>query len=132
MSDLNRANVTRFVYEQLRNRSFRSKLKVTSSEGATPIVVALPSDPTSTLLSELDAVGGAANVVLPVGDGVLIFGMHQADGDDTEDIPTLTERCTVGVFLARVVSDGGRGRYKFRGLGSDHESGRAELLGLAS
>jgi hypothetical protein len=127
-----RQRVTKLVYENLADRSFRDLLTATAPDGSRPVIVALPADPLRDLLHKLEAVGRAGNVVLPKANGFVVIAISNDDPDDSDEPATLTPDCTVGVFFARVWSDGGEGSYRFivKGPGTHREGGRAELVAL--
>ena len=129
-----RQHLTETVYRNLADRSFRELLTATVPDGSRPVIVALPTDSVQMLLGKLEAAGGAGNVVVPKANGFVVVAMgkdhdpHAGDGD----VAALTHECTVGVFIARVLSDGGEGTYRFvvQGPGTQKGSGRAELVAV--
>lgn len=132
MRDSERQELSRFVYQHLRERDFRDRLVASAPDGTKPIITVLPSDRTHDLLKNLAALGGAANVVLGVANGVLIFVMEQTGEAAQDDVHVLTADCTVGVLLARVMVDGDKGQYRFASPGDENGVGWAELVGLKS
>lgn len=131
MCDVDRGSVTQFVYNHLRKPEFRRQLHAVREDGSRPIVVLLASDPIDRLVDELDALGSRANVVMGLGSGVLIFTLDEAD-DDRETVD-ITGDCTVGVFVARMLTEDGPVGYRFvrRSAGAGEHSGHAELVGAA-
>lgn len=126
-----RALVTRSVYENLADRQFRECLTATAADGSHPIMVVLADDPMRDLLDKLTAVGGIGNVVMPRVNGFLVVSMAADATDDATDdaVENLTPDCTVGVFFARVFSDcGGSYRFVVEDDGRRRESGHAELV----
>jgi hypothetical protein len=124
-----RQQVTQLVYRNLADRSFRDLLTASAPDGGRPLVVALPGDPMSDVLGKLDAAGRAANVVTPQANGffVIAFTTDRGESDVDEDEPAeLTAACTMGVFAARLLGDGGEARYRFR----RRESGQAKLVAV--
>lgn len=131
MADDLRQRVTKLVYKNLADRAFRELLTATAPDGFRPVVVALPTDPVRNLLHKLEAAGHAANVVMPKANGFVVIAISD-DVADGEQAARIRPECTVGVFLARVLSDGREGSYRFvvEGPGAHRERGRAELVAL--
>ena len=71
--DVDRDALAKFVYDRLLDSSFRSRLTVRAADGTRPIVCVLASDPVLRLLHELQAAGGAANVVVGLRNGAMSF-----------------------------------------------------------
>lgn len=140
MPDMDRAELGRLVYRRLTDSGFRTRLKATAPDGTRPIIVTLRTDPVSTLLGHLAAVGGAGNVVVPTLNGVVILAMqatHDIDppGRDVAE-PLLCDDCTVGVLLERLKLDVTAGQpvlYHFvvAGPGSRVDRAHAEVVAVA-
>ncbi len=131
MDDVDRSDVTEFVYRRLADPCFRERLTATASDGTRPIVVALRDDPMSRLIADLDQLGGSGNVVMPMLNGFVVIAMRADDDDCAGEVHTLTPDCTVGVFCARLQADGDHAVYRFAIEGPDRrESGRAEVVAL--
>ncbi|HSH61280.1 MAG TPA: hypothetical protein VK988_16890 [Acidimicrobiales bacterium] len=132
MDDVDRSDVTEFVYQRLADPCFRERLTATASDGTRPILVALRDDPMSRLTADLDQLGGSGNVVMPMLNGFVVIAMRADHDDDCADeVHTLTRDCTVGVFVARLQADGDSAVYRFAIEGSDRrEGGRAEVVAL--
>lgn len=134
MPDMDRAEVTRFVYDKLADPQFRDRLTAVGPDGDHPIVIAMRDDLMSQVIRDVDAVGRSANVIVPILNGLMAFtmtGWADADGAgaDAKNPHDVTALCTVGVFIARIAEDG-PASYRFHG--DDHvEAGTAELVAVA-
>jgi hypothetical protein len=132
-----RQHLTKVVYRNLADRGFRDLLTATAPEGSRPLIVALAGDSMHEVMGKLHAAGNAGNVVVPKANGFLVIAMT-ADGADQpvqredEKPAELTSGCTMGVFAARLLGDGGEGYYRFRTPRSEsgRESGQAKLVAL--
>lgn len=69
---MDRAATIRYVYQRLLDPAFRQRLRGINAEGDHPIVVALQDDSIDTVVSQVRALGGVSNVVIPTLNGVLI------------------------------------------------------------
>jgi len=106
MGDL-REEVLRSVHRRLPDRAFAKKLTVRGDDGMTPVVVVLSTDPVAHLLDEVIAIGGSANVVANVLDGLIVFAMETAAAPCLDSPPDqLSTECTVGVLLAHLIEQG--------------------------
>ncbi len=136
MDDVERAAITRLVYRRLTDPGFRDRLTAKASDGTRPIVVVLPGDSLERLLADVERLGGAANVVLPVLNGVVVIAMAASANSDAIDpgVAQLTSDCTVGLFFARLRIDGDEAAYRFVMERPDHrrDAGSAEMVALTS
>ena len=138
---MDRASITRMVYSRLATeRDFRRRLTAAAPDGIHPIIVALPDQPVDYLLRDLASVGGAANVVIPALNGLVVLAMTQDAADDAgvrSAVPRLRSDCTVGVLLTRLHVDlgGSPGEMSYRfvvtGPDSAETPTRAEFVALA-
>lgn len=133
-----RAEVTRLVYRRLAEPAFRERLLVQDDEGTHPIIVALRSDTVGSLVSEVAAVGGAANVAIPALNGVVFVAMvgeparpARSATKGTARAKHLSASCTVGVFLEQLGYDGGEGRYRFVIEGPERQRERVSAQAVA-
>ena len=132
IADMDRAEITRSVYQRLADPRFRARLTATAPDGTRPILIALRTDPMSALLDQLDAVGRAASVVVPYLNGFFLLTMHE-DADASDDaVQPLTADCTVGVFLARMLTEDQPTVYGFQRPNRSSETGTAELVALGA
>lgn len=134
MPSVTRSDVQRHVYELLRRGDFRKKMKVRDADGSHPIVVAVPSDHAADVLDEVSAIGGRANLIVPLADGLAVCSVEM-DSPTGPSLRAAAESlagdCTIGVFLARVVADGGEGRYGFVMDRPGQAHGTAALTGVS-
>jgi len=138
MASVDRAAITKFVYQRLADPSFRDCLTAKARDGSRPIIVALRDDPVRALLADVAAMGGTANVAIPALNGVVVLAVkpepvrHRASGSEPKP-EYLTADCTVGVFLERLRLDGGEATYRFVVRGPDRKTkhGSAEVVALA-
>lgn len=130
---LDRQAIMELAYRKLRDPAWRSRLTAHAPDGSRPIVFALADDPMQKVVKDADNVGGSANVVLPVLNGIAVFTIEDATPEDLANgAPRITEECTVGLFFQRLVADGGHATYCLPSAGNEHsDSGRAELVALA-
>lgn len=134
MRSVRRKTLHRFIHELLGNDpSFRKELRATAPDGSRPVVVALRGDSVSSVLTEVEARGGAGNVIVPWLNGIVAISMSRLPDDAEEGgAHAITPRCTVGVFLERVFQDGG-GTYEFVLEHSGHrDRGTAEAVAIAN
>ncbi len=139
MHDMDRAAINRMVFHKLSDRAFRQRLTAVAPDGTRPIVAALPSDQLSELIGPIVAVGGGANIVVPWLNGILAFTLfveHRPDDVPADvDVEGHLGDCTLGVFLARLLVDGGGGRFAyavtFTDVGGEPTQARAELVAVA-
>lgn len=135
MASMDREQVLRFVYRRLADPALRARLIVRDSEGTSPLLVALREDKMRDVLADLSAMGGAANLVVPLLNGVAILALsadEAVDRDEPSPGDLLAAECTVGVLLERLHMDGDEARYAFvmHEQGS-HRHGQAELIAIA-
>lgn len=147
MRDVDRAAVTKYVYKRLADANFRDRLIAAAPDGTRPIAVALREDPLGSLLSHIDNLGGACNVVVPLLNGIVVVAFEisstppssaQKSRSKTGKTPMLTTACTVGVFIERLrldAMDAGEATYAFRVEGdkpsSEAVTGKAGVVALA-
>jgi hypothetical protein len=137
MVDVDRDAVGRFVFGRLASDAeFRARLTATAPDGSRPILVALPGDRMSSVLANLDAFGGAGNVVVPLYGGVVVLAMRNAAprvvGAFEPSDRDITPDCTVGVFLQRVSGDADQSGYRFIFEHDGHtDAGTAELVAIS-
>lgn len=144
MADVDRAAVTEYVYKRLSDATFRGRLTATAPDGTRPIAVVLRDDPLGPLLTHIEHLGGACNVVVPLLNGIVVIAFEVADTpperprrsrSERSKSPMLTTACTVGVFVERLRLDEGGATYAFelqRDLPSNEAiSGKAEVVALA-
>lgn len=131
MGDVDREALTRIVYQHLSNRRFSERLVARAADGTRPILVSVPDDRLEPLIHDVMAVGGAANVALPYLNGFVVFALT-VDADRSDIAPRLATDCTVGLFFARLRSDGEHAAYRFVLENADHtDAGCAEMVAVA-
>lgn len=133
MLDMDRMTATEFVHRKLVDRKFLDLLTAEAEDGSRPIVIAMREDLMESVVHEVVAAGGTANVFVPYLNGFQIMAMHgTTDSEPDEVAESITASCTVGVFMQRVTQDGG-GTYGFVIEGDQHrDAGSAALTGIAS
>ena len=114
MERVDRDALTSEVLGRLADPSFARLLRATTADGARPIVVARREDAFADVLSEVDAAGGAGNLVVPLSQGYIIvtiaIGAASPKDRKGHQPEHLTAQCTVGVLLARLLEDGDQER----------------------
>jgi len=141
---MDRAAMTRLVYQRLADPGFRRLLHATAPDGTRPIIVVMPDDPILGLLHQVRAAGGSGNVVFPALNGVVVLTMEAASDATSTDIEgaegdvtpsPLRSDSTVGVFLERLRLDvafsGPAVSYEFIVEGTDERTERAEAKVVA-
>ncbi len=143
MPDMDRAAMTRLVYQRLARPEFRKRLSATAPDGTRPIIVVMRDDPVRTLIDQVRAVGGASNVVLPALNGIMVVAMEAELGSVSADArggitpELLRDDSTVGVLFERLVLDMASGgpevNYTFvlEGPNERTEHGEAKVVALA-
>lgn len=132
-----RADVTRSLYANLKDREFRARLEAVDQDGDYPLVVVLPDDLMRDVIGKLHSVGGNGSLVMPKAGGFMVVSMIHTPLDEMvatcgHSPADLTPDCTVGAFFARVFSDGDEGgAYQFMDdAGTVQERGHAELVAV--
>jgi hypothetical protein len=143
--DLNRAQLTRLVYQHLTDPEFRSRVNAESAAGERPIVVALRDDVLGDLIDRIRHDGGSCNVVYPALNGFVVLAMTVGPAtvlpvvdDEAAAVvqgPLLKGDCTLGVLFERLRLDIGASQemtYQVVGDGEAEkvEQGRAEVVAL--
>ena len=142
MPDMDRAAMTRLVYQRLANLEFRERLHATAPDGTRPIIVAMREDLIRTLIDQVRTVGGAGNVVFPALNGIVVVAMEAEFGSLSADTRGITpallrDDSTVGVIFERLVLDmtsgGPEVTYTFvlEGPNERTEHGEAKVVALA-
>lgn len=135
MADMDRDQLLAHVYRRLADGKLGAKMTARAEDGSKPVVVALASDSFSSLLTNVSAAGGYANVAASVLDGLIVFSLRveeaDDDGDNTDPATMLDPGCTVGVLVARMIQDRGLTHaYRCPNLGSHGAAGgRATTTG---
>jgi hypothetical protein len=138
MRDMDRAELTKAVYNKLTESRFRERLTATAPDGSRPITVALREDSIRSLLERIELVGGSSNVVVPTLNGFVVISVVGESGrkrstDQRPDV--LNGHCTVGVFMERLRLDGPHGEavtylFEVKDRAQKTERGRAELVAV--
>jgi hypothetical protein len=125
--------VRQLVYRRLADRSFRERLAARAGDGSRPVLIAMPHDALESTIQRVRAQGGAANVVLPLLNGIVVIVMRTEEFDANESaLPRLASDCTLGLFFSRLHLDGNDAAYRFVVDGTDRqEGGRAEAVAVA-
>lgn len=135
MDDVDRTEITRYVFDRLADPRWRQMMTVANKDGEKPVLVALRSDKVGRVLDNVMKAGGAANTVVPHLGGYVIITMEAANQSRPgKPKGNLSRDCTVGVLLEQLHLDGGGSTYSFStdAKGTKAASaGRAELVGLA-
>lgn len=143
MPDMDRAAMTRLVYQRLVNLEFRERLQATAPDGTRPIIVAMREDPIRALIEQVKAAGGSGNVVFPALNGIMVVTMEAELGSVSTDTrgdvtpALLRDDSTVGVLFERLVLDmasmGPEVNYTFvlEGPNARTERGEAKVVALA-
>jgi hypothetical protein len=140
MVDMDREAITKFVYQRLADPGFRDCLSAGAPDDTRPIVVALRGDAVRGLIDQIVAVGGAANVVIPALNGIVVLVLQAEERRGRKrgepQAPLLKDDCTVGLLFERLRIDilGNRETaYGFVVEGPDRrrEQGRAEIVAVA-
>lgn len=130
---VDRDAVVASILDHLLDPGFRRQLTA-GSDKSYSIVPALLSDRFSSVLDDVQAVGGSGNLIVPVANGYAIIGLvvSRVTEATVASSPALNTECTIGVLLARLIQDSeeGDGSYVVY-LKTDGETARAELAGLA-
>lgn len=108
---MKRDQLRSLVLRQLVHRDFAKRFE--ANAGRAQIVAALPEDNLDWLHAEVGKMGGTANVVTPVLDGLIVFSMQttrHGSGEHSER-PKLDGKCTVGLLVQRLIVDNGGGDY---------------------
>jgi len=135
--EVDRMAISADIAKRLNDPSFRAILSSTAPDGSTPIIPALRSDILRDVLVDVNAAGGAGNVVVPIANGYMVIALKAvaAVHSRAKQPPALDPRQTVGVLMARLIEDGGVGAtltYRIKGLGPNARPARADLLGIAA
>lgn len=138
MPDMNWAAINRMVFEKLADPEFRRRLVARATDGTRPIVVRLRSDPMSEVVADIARIGGAANVVVPWLNGIVVCTLHAEQVDTSASAPaggSHLGECTLGVFLERLRLDVGPDDatyvFTFDAPSGDTTQARAELVAVA-
>ena len=136
MANKERDDLLAEVLSRMGDPAFRNLLCAVAPDGSHPLIPAFKSDTLHGVLSDVQASGGAGNVVVPLANGFMIIAMSTSSRSvgETATHPPLDVNCTIGVLLARLVQDGredGEARtYCLVGTGA--EAARADLAGIAA
>lgn len=117
MDDMTRHDdLLRLVHQQLVNRDFAKRFAPMTESGERTIVVALREDTIFDLCTRVHDIGGAANVVVPMFDGLIVFNMKSSSlaglSDLTDGPAAVDGDATVGVIIQRLMDDGGEATYR--------------------
>ncbi|MGH7069176.1 MAG: hypothetical protein ACREFO_04075 [Acetobacteraceae bacterium] len=134
MADVDREAITSYALQRLLDPKFRRRLQATTPDGEQPIIAALPHDLLSDVWGQVHDLGDAGNVLFPLGDGFLLLAMTltQVSDRESEAPDRLRDECTMGLFVARLMHDGGMANeVVYRVTDEVVEKGRADLVGVA-
>lgn len=141
MPDMDRAAITRLVYQRLADPKFQRRLTAIAPDGSRPIIVALLDDQMQALIDKVRAAGGVGNVVVPALNGIVVIAteampLSRRPLKDPAQAQLLRSDCTVGVFVERLwleAGAGGSAAYDFAVSGPDEstERGHAQVVALA-
>jgi hypothetical protein len=111
-------------------------LTAVTPDGEHPIIPALRSDLLGRVLSDVQAAGGAGNVVVPVANGYIVIALTTAPRSvgETTTHPPLRADCTIGLLVARLIQDGcedGK-THTYCLVSSGRKAARADLVGIAA
>lgn len=95
-----RSDATRTVYKLLKRASFRECLMAKGDDNGHPLVIALPDDPMSSVLSHVKNAGGVANVVVPRDTYVMVLAVTK-DGRGSVRVPASG---TIGTFIDGLIA----------------------------
>lgn len=115
---LSRDDATRRVMKSLARPEF-SHLPAFETPGHIyPIVVALPSENVSEVVSRVAHIGGRANVAVAFSDTFSMFVLGASSSSD--DYLEIHQDLSMGMFLIRVEKNPGKKiRFRFRGVNSE-------------
>lgn len=116
---LTRDDATRRVMKSLARQGDSELPRHKDAEGNYPVVVALPYEHVSEVVSRVQSVGGSANVAVAFVDNFAMMVMGHgmvADGPIVE----VNQDLSMGMFLIRVQNNPGRTiRFRFRDVDTD-------------
>lgn len=117
MADMDRRQaIISAVSRSLAHKDYADRFEAFGPNRERVILAALPDDLMSSLWSEVKAVGGSANVVVPLFEGLVCFAMTPTPAGRARQTAAtrsshINGECTVGVMLARLIEDGGSADY---------------------
>jgi hypothetical protein len=131
-----RDQVSSSILKRLTDPAFRKLLTATTPSGEHPVIPALRSDLLGRVLSDVQASGGAGNVVVPIANGYMVIALTtppRTVGETTTHRPIKAD-CTIGLLIARLIDDGCEDgeMLTYCLVGSGPKAARADLVGLAS
>lgn len=115
MADMSRDELLRQVRKNLVDRDFAARFTPMTEDGHRPIVAALLEDTIDELCAQVRAAGGAANVVVRMFDGLIVFNLVTHSNERPAprgEKSSITSTATVGVILQQLAQDGGEMTYK--------------------
>jgi len=134
VNDVDRSALTADVAKKLVEPGFAKLLSAVAPDGTTPVIPALRSDVLEDILKDVQAAGGAGNIVVPVMNGYLVIALKFVNSRKAadHDAATLAAKMTIGVLIARIMEDGGKGAtLTYRIAIEGRKEARADLAGLA-
>jgi hypothetical protein len=116
---LTRDSATRRVMKTIARTFDHETLPLVLPDGSRPIVVALPNETISEVVSRVMSIGGRANVAVAFADRFQTFVMNN-NASTSLKVIEITQDISVGYFLIRLEQNPGKSmRLKFRDVDAD-------------
>lgn len=126
LGGITRIEATRRVLRSLARRSSHDLTLVSITDGTNPLVVALPNEHVSEVLSRVQALGGVATIAVAYAKNYRLITMGQRNV--AHGVVEINEDLSMGMLLIRMENNPGRTlHFRFRDVDTSVPEGSPEL-----